>query len=110
MNKYEQADRELAELLGYTRIDKLDNGQFICFLPGCLHSNAFMPRWTQDDGECFLLMVEYEIPVDNWRGSCWVGSGDDSFFQVEQYNNHKDKATATRYAIVQAVISKLKEN
>ncbi len=103
-----ELDRELATLLGWT----IRNGH-LCGLPpnytGTLWSMP-VPRWTQSDADAFRLAVEHDVFPELWIGQVWIGNGDDKHFVCEDPVNFSDKITAFRFAIVQAVINKLKGN
>lgn len=99
MNIYEQADKELAELLGWTFQDYQLDGNYVWY--NAIADQVNPPHWTLDDGECFRLAVEYEIDVLKLiYGHDWLLMNDMA--------DTKDRLSAVRYAIVQSVISKLK--
>ncbi len=118
MNKYQEAEKELAELLGWTNIEtgyKFCTVYVHCLLGDNPNHKYFkgIPRWCSDDAEAFKLMVEHD---------CYPDCNDDDVMASHSrcmsadlftpaytlISEHPDKFTAFRYAIVQAVIAKLK--
>lgn len=122
MNIYLEAEKELAELLGYLDVDtnrytacnwiKTGGNTLTGEHPnGC--GRVLIARWCSDSAAAFELMVEHGLAVyvDNHEQGCQC-------VEVEEYTNHSrilvnfsdhvDKTTTTRYAIVKAVIAKLK--
>jgi hypothetical protein len=114
MNNYEekalQLDMQLATTIGYTDVkeSKLYKHRIAGKLKG---EHQTIARWTQGDGDAFRLAVEYSIEVmfpipdemqvnytKDYKGCvlCF------------RYKNFPDKQSAVRFAIVQAVINKLK--
>lgn len=111
MDKYILAEKELAELLGYSRLTYPHFSIDQCwagFPYGKYKDEEYIPRWARDDAEAFRLTVEHNVCPQEFKGCIWIGNGDDTCFQCEPLENHPDKLTAVRYAIVQAVIAKLK--
>lgn len=106
MNKYQEAEKELAELLGWTNI------LIVTGIPpdgSLVHKQ--LPQWCSDDAEAFKLMVEYNCYPDcNDAGVVVVGRTEDDCDVFTLIEGHTDKPTAIRYCIVQAVIAKLKGN
>lgn len=114
MNKYLEAEKKLAELLGWTHLKSHEveghPKQFRCegIRPEYPHGPIVeVISWTRDDAAAFQLMVAYGCYPDSFKNQIWVGDGDCPHMQCENIENHPDKLTATRYAIVMAVISKL---
>lgn len=116
MNIYLQAEKELAELLGWTNIV---HGDSHCKFGGYLSGREFqnddfqtrLPQWTQDDAYAFALMVEHELDISFYMfGVNAVDSNyPDKYVGAEKVADHSnDWKQATRYAIVQATIHKLK--
>lgn len=107
MGIYLEAEKRLAELLGWTNIDPYcSRGNWFGYKGGEAYT---VPRWTQNDAEAFKLMVEYEqYPFQPDDGVIVVASGlsSPSYYTVI-IEDHIDKATAVRYAIVMATIRKL---
>lgn len=114
MDKYEIADLELAKLLGWVHIITNKHSRI---LVGCKRDDLRdfpIPLWTQDNGECFRLTVEHSLSVyiDDHPEGCSCVEVEWYFPSRGQYvanlQDFQDKLAATRYAIVQAVIRKLK--
>lgn len=109
MNKYLKAERELALLLGWTALQDA-NGALVGTppqgYPEC-RGQAMVPSWARDNGAAFGLMVNHGIEVRNDFDGYWVmGNG---FSYSESFSDHESKEHCLRYAIVQAVIEKLKD-
>lgn len=103
MDKYDLANEKLADLL-HVEGD---------LSPGTLMSVGM--AWCHDDAAAFRLMVEHDCyPYDTYivthRGTLPAIAITDVWNSVPwvAIKDHPDKATAVRYAIVQAVIAKLK--
>lgn len=98
-----ELDKELAGLLGYTNIrqSKLFPEKFV----GRYSSGdkGHIPRWTQDDAEAFRLAVEHDV-LPSTNGKNISAPGVSTLYATD----FPDKQSAARYAIVQAVINKLK--
>ena len=107
MDKYLQAEKELAELLGWKdvgtgvleglsgRPPKPTGGKF-------WHK---VPNWTGDNAAAFTLMVEQRLLVSVDDVEIEANFGGSTFIRIA---DHPDKEAAVRYAIVQAVIAKLR--
>jgi hypothetical protein len=103
---YLDTERQLAELLGWRdiRLSKLENGW-----EGYLVNNQVLsrvPPWTKDDASAFALMLRYRISLDITDHMVFAYSTDQEKVVIN-YSVHPDESTATRYAIVSAVIKKL---
>lgn len=103
MNKYLEAEKKLAELLG---------------LAWTNHGAFPELHWTRDNAAAFNLMIEHGLDVD-------CASGDNVYVAYslkkgytyepvpaasEEYANHPDHDAAVRYAIVMTVIAKLEKD
>lgn len=116
-NTYEQKalelDRELAGLLGWHRFYYNISNVLYGDKPNQSIVGGVVPRWSQDDGEAFRLAVEQSFDIISYKQAVKV-MYDDGFkqtFESEQYyKDFPDKLSAVRYAIVQAVVNKLKGN
>lgn len=105
------ADKELAELLGWTNLKETEFKSPHDYLGVSSKGlEEYITRWTQDDASSFQLMVEHDITVEVFHKQIWAT---DSYvndvtdcFAVSYFPS---KAAAVRFAIVQAVINKLKE-
>ncbi len=113
MNKYIEADKDLAELLGWTEIEVIHSDSLdIDYLQGIDPAGRKYQEvwhWTRNNAAAFELMCEYGIDVEHY--SCFVKATNYWFegeYEVEDYDNHESKQAAARFAIVQAVIAKLK--
>ncbi len=63
--KYIEAEKELAELLGYTSIE-IEDGCLFAWKDG---TSVICPRWCRESENAFELMCEYDCyPVD-WQGN-----------------------------------------
>jgi hypothetical protein len=106
------AERELAELLGWTNVKyNLETTSPTGFgKPPNELWNCALPKWTRDWSACGPLIGEYGLQVE---------AADDDYIVVKYaprncaflrfpINDHPTKDDAIRYAIVQAVIAKLK--
>lgn len=102
-------DKQLAELLGWHRIVQTNPcGNAVKYsgdniLRGIVHHP--IPRWTQDDAEALRLVVEHQCLPCQWDDesiACGINCA------VLDENHFPDKLSCVRYAIVQAVINKLK--
>lgn len=110
MDRYLKTEKRLAELLGYHQIFRLKvDGVEV----GGLHYNKStfkghekVPRWTGDNDAAFRLMLEHGL-VLNLKSQLDFVVAEAGVAIVESTINHPDKATAVRFAIVQAVIAKL---
>lgn len=104
MDKYLQADKELATLLGFKNITAV--GEIALSGTKEVKRNLFYPmsiqRWCHDNAAAFDLMVDHDISID------LAFTGVRAGLPTISYSDHPDRNTAVRYAIVQAVIAKLK--
>lgn len=120
MDIYLEADKKLAELLGWTNITHyaiapnalLGTPSSEDSLTGVAEGTMKIPRWTQDNEEAFRLMVEHKISINQYsthvQPTFDVVNGVSGIEDCYCYHRwHTDKITAIRYAIVQAVIAKL---
>lgn len=117
-----ELDKELAELLGWHRIMTVNctddmsyydpRGFLIGDNPSECKVRAILPRWTQDNHSAFGLIVEYDICVHYDYDNCVTTRWDRNLnCDMEfEYVNFPDKLSAVQYAIVQAVVNKLKGN
>jgi hypothetical protein len=98
LDKYKAADKELAFLI-YPGLESI----FPDKLEEVMETNCLC--WTRENYLAFKLIVEY---------ACYPSSHElsDSVLvdeELEYIENHQDKETAVRFAIVNAVITKLKK-
>jgi hypothetical protein len=102
VNIYLEAEKELAIALGYTNFQRWEaNG-----MPVSGHIDGFvtpLKQWTRDSAAAFDLMVEYEINVSLHHKFVWA----DEICVAKSFCDF-DEAQTMRYAIVKAVIAKLK--
>lgn len=115
MNDYEEKclalDKQLAELLGWVATpyhDRDDPSKPMYKVPGTLvYQN---PRWTQDDAEAFRLAVEHEMDTEWYYSGCSAtdSNATEAIYKTHLFRDFPGKVAAMRYAIVQAVINKLK--
>ena len=111
MNDYEQKcidlDKQLGELLGWSEVSIFNSTKEVCGVFNGFYS--VRNRWTQDDAEAFGLMVEHEIDLDyNTVGVKATNSDNIKEYYDADFLNFDSKSDAVRFAIVQAVINKLK--
>lgn len=119
MDKYLEAEKRLAELLGWKK-EYRGEYQFqvkmAIDLKGSEHADY--PQWCRDWTACGPLMVEYNLSpeFDNKHGCVSIEYHERAYndyhgyYRVhEHYANHPTKDTAVRYAIVHAVIAKLEQ-
>lgn len=111
MDKYLEAEKRLAELIGWSQVefDTFRAGALTGMLPDKSSFGEIVPQWTRDWNACGPLMVEHglypEVYTDAGLEFVWIKR---SFCKVNvPVSEHPDKDTAVRYAIVQAVIAKL---
>jgi hypothetical protein len=105
-NLYLEAERQLAELLGWKdiRLNKLENGW-----EGYLISNQIIsqvPTWTKDDSAAFSLMLRHRVSLEITEHIVFASTTDQEKVIIN-YSIHSDEATAVRYAIISAVIRKI---
>lgn len=100
--KAQEAEDELAKLLGWTRI-RINpfGGSDKGIINGV---QCGIPRWCHNDACAFQLMVDYGIGLDTSDEATLCADG-----YLEDYDSHQDRLAATRYTIVQAVIRKLRK-
>lgn len=106
MDKYLEAEKRLAELLGYVPryAHRPTTGEWVHAASNTLIGyQAWCRKWEA----CGPLMAEYSVMVDplSFRNS--VEAMAYAVGHTESYANHPDKDTAVRYSIVMAVIAKL---
>lgn len=105
MDKYLEAEKRLAELLGWEDHTAL-NG--VWRTPRFNYVPSYeVPQWCRKWNACGPLMVEHvyrmQIITDVLDPQVTIN------MHVESINDHPDKDTAVRFAIVQAVITKLEK-
>ena len=107
-NKYEQdclqLDKELAELLGWTNV--ADSCKYGKPPNQTEYSSCPIQRWTQNDAEAFRLMVEYNVELEMFDAFVSDFRTGPNYYYAEFPN----KQSTVRFAIVQAVVNKLKGN
>lgn len=107
MDKYIEADIELAKLLGYTFRDFQLDENYQWYDRQANPCN--LPRWTLDDNECFRLEVANHVVIsDEGYTMCCAAIGEKAFWYASYKEHNYDRRLTERYAIVQAVIAKLK--
>lgn len=105
---YLKAEKELAELCGWgglrIAVPAFGTTRGICFISPNSGNllEADIPPWTRDDESAFRLMIVHHLSVTLFAEEVYANN-----VRVN-YLDHPDHATATRYAIVMAVIAKLK--
>lgn len=115
MNDYEQKcfqlDKELAKLI-YGCPAFIDSCTDFMWFEADVHFSQPLARWTQDDAEAFRLAVEHNIQVCVYSDLVITEymSNDYPTGDRYQYHSFPDKSSAVRFAIVQAVVNKLKGN
>lgn len=115
-DKFLEADKELAELLGYTNVRQTKfYKERLSGVMSVDEGRDSFARWTQDDASAFRLAVQYECFPKMYALSIVVEKLQYSTREIQEYysvaelEDFPDKLSAVRFAIVQAVINKLKE-
>lgn len=111
MNKYLQAEKELAELLGWRDIEN-HNG----VLTGSNRGRpiTYIPQWCHDSALVFELMCEHDVAAKPGPHPDIVYAHIHRPFpkqpvqEVEKIAAHPDKIMAMKYVIVKTIIAKLK--
>jgi hypothetical protein len=108
MDKYIEAEKRLAELLGWKGIIQLGECLFGSDneTPPNPYKSQAVPQWCRDNSAVFELMVEHGCWPHETGGRILVG-GWDGYVII---SDHPDKKTAVRMALVQALISRLEAN
>lgn len=107
-DKYIEAERRLAELFGWTNLSLINLKErepwndplqvWLCQL-------GAVPMWTRDNASAFALMVgQHCEPI--YMCDCVLVASPAGCVS-ENYDEHHDKESAVRFAIVKAVIAKL---
>lgn len=103
------ANRRLAELLGWTEI--VDAGDALLGTPPgrTLHSRdqAKVPDWTGDWNACGPLMVQYMCRIRLWAHRAVVSTGTLRHDLARDPQPGEDADTNARRLIVEAVIAEL---
>lgn len=107
MNKYLEAEKELAIALGYTNFQRWESNG----MPVSGHIDGVvtpLKQWARD-GAAFDLMVEHNVHL-TFAGDFGVSTYIDGDVEGKlfDYTDYQSKQDCVRYAIVQAVIAKLK--
>jgi hypothetical protein len=109
MNIYKEAEKELADLLGWTDMYWLRDDCLLGVSPTDRKAMVKVTGWCSDNNESFKLMVEYEINIKNYYNSVYATFDllhNGAYGNIDEHN--QDRALATRYAIILSVITKLK--
>lgn len=104
--KYIEAERRLAELLGWTNLVEV-GGSLVGTPPeGGVRGQAAVPRWARDKAAAFDLIVHCTLLVDvaTICKQTWATSEGFTSF-VESWDNHPSVEQATMFAIVKAAIA-----
>lgn len=109
-----ELDKQLAELLGkWSDIEVVKQSLRVeLWAEDGEHNLCTIPRWTQDDAEALRLAVEHELDIQMWKDfvrATWWNFGSD-IATTEFFTDFPDRYSCIRYAIVQAVVNKLKAN
>lgn len=115
MNIYKVAEKELAELLGYTgfQVGGKDGDINIpptwnTAIPAGETQRDVISNWCTDDSGSFKLIVEHSCyPFETSIGEIIASSYGFGNKFVTTISDHPDKATAVRFAVVNSVIRKL---
>jgi hypothetical protein len=109
MDKYLEAERRLAELLGWTYHNEPDRFGPRWRLPDGDWKSK-LPRWCRDWSACGPLMVEHEVDLSYEdiyvRAVCRLPDGRERR-ELARYCDHPSRDAAVMFAGVQAVIAKL---
>lgn len=112
-NKYLEAEKRLAERLGYIDVKESKAMTAQGALCGWKQGREYLPRWCRDWAACGPLIGEHELEIDCLFPKGYISvtyklPGNEEYGEVfEELGRHPDKDTAVRYAIVMAVIAKL---
>lgn len=120
MDKYLEAEKRLAELLGWKCVQLGGSLDGLSMPENWLHGiwpidgeGGLVPQWCRDWSACGPLMVEHGvwpfIQPDGYVDTFISGMEPDPDIDTP-LSDHPDRETAVRYAIVQAVIAKLESN
>lgn len=110
MDKYLEAEKELAIALGYTNFQRFESSG----MPVSGHIAGVvtpLKQWTRDSAAAFELSVEHVLTVRVFINCVVIETHYDEETYVEErtlFKHFEDKFSAVRYAIVKAVIAKLK--
>lgn len=112
MDKYLQAEKKLAELLGYCYVRENAHHRLIGHPIGVDSSEPhFIPRWSRDWSACGPLIADHLVNIGFFtkRGKCTRAFAETSIGGVawQDVADHPDKSTAVMFAVVQAVIANL---
>lgn len=117
MDKYLEAEKRLASLLGYTDINVVGISIFgfhkerTAGLHWPSTERFYIPHWCRDNAAAFVLMVQHECyPTEDKHHDGVSVADDDTWGNFQFWQEHPDKETAVRFAIVQSVIAKLEAN
>jgi hypothetical protein len=105
MDKYVEAEKRLAELLGWKlkRVGDVPTG----WIDPDGRYKADRPAWCFHWSACGPLMVEHQCCLERYVRSVSARCRGYPKAINSQFLSHPDRDTAVRYVIVQAVIAKL---
>lgn len=106
MNKYEEAEVKLVELLGGKFVHHYST-HLAAFADDKATLHKVYVPWTQHNSAAFKLMVEHGMVMNLLPSLDYVIAGAGGHMVTENIADHKNKEQAVRYAIVRAVIAKL---
>lgn len=107
MNIYKEAEKQLAELLGWTDLYWLRDDCLLGLPPNDRKALVKVTEWCSDDAAAFKLMVSRDVSwlhMGDYLEACCFGESS----RTHYYNQHTAKNLCIRYAIVQSVIQYLK--
>lgn len=107
--RYHYANAELALALGWTNIIELGGSLLGRPAAGAPDSRdqAKVPDWCGDWSASGELLAQHPVSVIHWEEHAVSATGDPHGRHVAAVADHRDRATAIRYAIVRAVTKHL---
>lgn len=105
---YTTAERELAELRGWTNIKDVGGTLIGCPPDGSgVRGQAAVWRYARDNDAAFQLQAESRCSIEWWLSGVTARIGATAKFHA-LFANHPSEIAALRFAIMQAKIAQLK--
>lgn len=103
------AEKKLAKLLGWTNI-QLSSGVLMGSPKERPFTLTFIPQWTREWEACVPLIGEYGLRFqsDEYKVSAYFGNDQECTSAFAFFKLHPTKDDAIMFALVQAMIAKLK--
>lgn len=109
MNHHDQleyeVDKELAELQGYHRFIRDEDGILYADKPNQNLVRVLVPRPARSNEECFKLAIVHDITYKLNRDFDEIVT---NYYVIDDINDFASDFAAVRYAIMKSVIMKLK--